>query len=160
MSLDKYLDDFRIFWGGGELTPLNFCVGMSSNMRVIFWGIYSWYQRLWYCSRFVSECYWLTLYHNKSIVNVQSCVKSVKSLVLNFTGRSHLYFTLIKNNVGIGCQKFSSAWATSQLRNRAPLFKHLTRVCRFCLKDAYHIIFTPGGADLYKRDELFGFCKN
>ena len=33
-------------------------------------------------------------------------------------------------------------------------------MCRLCLTEAYHIIFTPGGANLNKRDELFGFCKH
>ena len=43
---------------------------------------------------------------------------------------------------------------------RAPPFNPTTRVCRLCLTEAYHIMFTPGGANLNKRDELFGFCKH
>ena len=47
-----------------------------------------------------------------------------------------------------------------EIVTRAPQFNHSTRVCRLCLMEAYHIIFTPGGANLNKRDELFGFCKH
>ena len=43
---------------------------------------------------------------------------------------------------------------------RAPAFNPTSRMCRLCLTEAYHIIFTPGGANLNKRDELFGFCKH
>ena len=43
---------------------------------------------------------------------------------------------------------------------RAPPFNPTTRMCRLCISEAYHIIFTPGGANLNKRDELFGFCKH
>ena len=43
---------------------------------------------------------------------------------------------------------------------RAPSFNPTSKVCRLCVTEAYHIIFTPGGANLNKRDELFGFCKH
>ena len=43
---------------------------------------------------------------------------------------------------------------------RAPSFNPTTKVCRLCLTEIYHIMFTPGGANLNKRDELFGFCKH
>ena len=43
---------------------------------------------------------------------------------------------------------------------RAPSYNPTTKVCRLCLTEAYHIMFTPGGATLNKRDELFGFCKH
>ena len=43
---------------------------------------------------------------------------------------------------------------------RAPSFNPTTKVCRLCLTEAYHIMFTSGGANLNKRDELFGFCKH
>ena len=43
---------------------------------------------------------------------------------------------------------------------RAPSFNPTSRMCRLCLSEAYHIMFTPGGANLNKRDELFGFCKH
>ena len=47
-----------------------------------------------------------------------------------------------------------------EIVTRAPQFNHTTRVCRLCITEAYHIIFTPGGANLNKRDELFGSCKH
>ena len=31
-----------------------------------------------------------------------------------------------------------------------------TRFCRLCATEAYHIVFSPGGASLNKRDEFFG----
>ena len=47
-----------------------------------------------------------------------------------------------------------------EIVTRAPKFNPTSKVCRLCLTEAYHIIFTPGGANLNKRDELFGFCKH
>ena len=47
-----------------------------------------------------------------------------------------------------------------EIVTRAPLFNPTSRVCRLCVTEAYHIIFTPGGANLIKKDELFAFCKH
>ena len=47
-----------------------------------------------------------------------------------------------------------------EIVTRAPQFNPSTRVCRLCILEAYHLIFTPGGANLNKREELFGFCKH
>ena len=47
-----------------------------------------------------------------------------------------------------------------EIVTRAPQFNPTSRVCRLCILEAYHLIFTPGGANLNKRDELFGFCKH
>ena len=47
-----------------------------------------------------------------------------------------------------------------EIVTRAPSFNPTSKMCRLCLTEAYHIIFTPGGANLNKRDELFGFCKH
>ena len=47
-----------------------------------------------------------------------------------------------------------------EIVTRAPQFNPSSRVCRLCILEAYHLIFTPGGANLNKRDELFGFCKH
>ena len=43
---------------------------------------------------------------------------------------------------------------------RAPSYNPTTKVCRLCLTEVYHIMFTSGGANLNKRDELFGNCKH
>ena len=43
---------------------------------------------------------------------------------------------------------------------RASTYNPTTRICRLCLTEAYHIIFTPGGASLNRRDELFGYCRH
>ena len=40
---------------------------------------------------------------------------------------------------------------------RAPSYNPTSKVCRLCLTEVYHIMFTSGGANLNKRDELFGF---
>ena len=47
-----------------------------------------------------------------------------------------------------------------EIVQRAPQFNPTSKVCRLCVTEAYYIIFTPGGANLNKRDELFGFCKH
>ena len=47
-----------------------------------------------------------------------------------------------------------------EIVTRAPQFNPTSRVCRLCILEAYHLIFTPRGANLNKRDELFGFCKH
>ena len=47
-----------------------------------------------------------------------------------------------------------------EIVTRAPQFNPTSRVCRLCILEAYHLIFTTGGANLNKRDELFGFCKH
>ena len=47
-----------------------------------------------------------------------------------------------------------------EIVTRAPQFNPSSRVCRLCILEAYHLIFTPGGANLNKREELFGFCKH
>ena len=43
---------------------------------------------------------------------------------------------------------------------RAPTYNPTSRLCRLCVTEAYHILFTPAGASLNKRDEIFGFCKH
>jgi hypothetical protein len=53
--------------------------------------------------------------------------------------------------------QYDTSW---DIVTRAPTFNPTSKVCRLCLTEAYHIIFEPGGANLNKRDELFGFCKH
>ena len=43
---------------------------------------------------------------------------------------------------------------------RAPRFNPITRKCRLCIKEKYHIIFQPEGALLNKRSELFSTCRH
>ena len=43
---------------------------------------------------------------------------------------------------------------------RAPSFNPTTKVCRLCLEEIYHIMWSKEGATLNKRDELFGYCKH
>ena len=47
-----------------------------------------------------------------------------------------------------------------EIVTKAPQYNPSSRVCRLCILEAYHLIFTPGGANLNKREELFGFCKH
>ena len=47
-----------------------------------------------------------------------------------------------------------------EIVTRAPQFNPSSRVCRLCILEAYHLIFTPGGANLNEREDLFGFCKH
>ena len=59
---------------------------------------------------------------------------------------------LKRNNI-----QYDISW---EIVTRAPPFNPTSRVCRLCVTEAYHIIFTPGGANLNKKDELSGFCKH
>ena len=43
---------------------------------------------------------------------------------------------------------------------RAPRFNPITRKCKLCIKEKYHIIFQPEGASLNKRSELFSTCRH
>ena len=47
-----------------------------------------------------------------------------------------------------------------EIVTRAPSYNPTSRMCRLCLTEAYYIMFMPGGANLNKRDELFGSCKH
>ena len=43
---------------------------------------------------------------------------------------------------------------------RAPSFNPTTKICRLCLTEIYHIMWSKEGATLNKRNELFGYCKH
>ena len=43
---------------------------------------------------------------------------------------------------------------------RAPSFNPTTKICRLCLTEIYHIMWSKEGATLNKRDELFGYCRH
>ena len=43
---------------------------------------------------------------------------------------------------------------------KAPKFNPLTKRCKLCIKEKYHIIFEPDGALLNKRSELFSTCRH
>ena len=43
---------------------------------------------------------------------------------------------------------------------RAPRFNPITKKCKLCIKEKYHIIFEPEGALLNKRSELFSTCRH
>ena len=47
-----------------------------------------------------------------------------------------------------------------EIVTRAPQLNPSSRVCKLCILGTYHLSFTPGGANLKKREELFGFCKD
>ena len=47
-----------------------------------------------------------------------------------------------------------------EIVTRAPSYNPTSRICRLCITEAYYIMFLPGGANLNKRDELFGSCKH
>ena len=46
------------------------------------------------------------------------------------------------------------------LKGRAPKFSPITKKCRLCIKEKYHIIFQPEGASLNRRSELFSTCRH
>ena len=43
---------------------------------------------------------------------------------------------------------------------RAPRFNPITKKCKLCIKEKYHIIFEPEGASLNKRSELFSTSRH
>ena len=43
---------------------------------------------------------------------------------------------------------------------RAPSFNPTTKICRLCLTEVYHIMWSKEGATLNKRNELFGHCRH
>ena len=51
-------------------------------------------------------------------------------------------------------------WINWTKVGRAPRFNPITRKCRLCIKEKYHIIFQPEGALLNKRSELFSTCRH
>ena len=51
-------------------------------------------------------------------------------------------------------------WINWNMVGRAPKFNPITRKCRLCIKEKYHIIFEPEGALLNKRSELFSTCRH
>ena len=43
---------------------------------------------------------------------------------------------------------------------RAPSYNPTTMICRLCLIEIYHIMWSKEGATLNKRNELFGYCRH
>ena len=54
-------------------------------------------------------------------------------------------------------QNYSIHW---NIKDKATPFNPVTRKCRLCLKEKYHIIFQPEGASLNTRSELFSTCRH
>ena len=42
---------------------------------------------------------------------------------------------------------------------RATIFKPITKKCRLCLKEKYHIMYNPNSSTLNKRQEIFNTCR-
>ena len=49
---------------------------------------------------------------------------------------------------------------TWDIISRAPSYNPTTKICRLCLTEIYHIMWSKEGATLNKRNELFGFCRH
>jgi len=52
---------------------------------------------------------------------------------------------------------FEIEWS---IKDRAPPFDPVSKKCRLCLKEKYHIIFQPEGATLNQRFALFSTCRH
>ena len=44
--------------------------------------------------------------------------------------------------------------------DRAKEFNPITKKCRLCLKEKYHIMFHPNGATLNERSEFYSTCRH
>jgi hypothetical protein len=44
--------------------------------------------------------------------------------------------------------------------DRAPSFNPITKKCRLCLKEKYHIMYSPTSSTLNKRNEIFNTCRH
>ena len=44
--------------------------------------------------------------------------------------------------------------------DRAPSFNPITKKCRLCLKEKYHIMYSPSSSTLNKRNEIFNTCRH
>ena len=44
--------------------------------------------------------------------------------------------------------------------DRAPSFNPITRKCRLCLKEKFHIMYSKEGSTLNKRQEIFNTCRH
>ena len=64
---------------------------------------------------------------------------------------SHIWNLKDKN------ENYSIKW---KVIDRASKFNPITRKCRLCIKEKYHIIFQPEGATLNERSELFSTCRH
>ena len=49
---------------------------------------------------------------------------------------------------------------TWKLLAKGRVFNSVTKVCQLCLKEKYHIMFSPEGATLNKRTELYNSCRH
>ena len=70
----------------------------------------------------------------------------------NATTLSKHIWSLKRENI-----QYEIAWKTLA---RGRVFNPITKTCQLCLKEKYLIIFSPEGATLNKRSELFSTCRH
>ena len=54
-------------------------------------------------------------------------------------------------------KNFNLKW---EVVDKANTFNPISKKCRLCLKEKYHILFQPDGASLNRRSELFSTCRH
>ena len=54
-------------------------------------------------------------------------------------------------------ENFDIHWS---IKDKAKPFNPVSKRCRLCLKEKYHIIFQPEGASLNRRSEIFSSCRH
>ena len=54
-------------------------------------------------------------------------------------------------------KNFNLKW---EVVDKANTFNPISKKCRLCLKEKYHILFHPDGASLNRRSELFSTCRH
>ena len=78
----------------------------------------------------------------------------------SFANRDHPNPTTLSTHVWDLKQSnrnFEISWSVI---DRANDFDPVTRKCRLCLKEKFHIIFQPAGATLNQRSELYSTCRH
>ena len=78
----------------------------------------------------------------------------------SFANRDHPNPTTLSTHVWDLKQKNKNFEVSWSVIDRANAFDPVTRKCRLCLKEKYHIIFQPTGATLNQRSELYSTCRH
>ena len=78
----------------------------------------------------------------------------------SFANHDHPNPTTLSTHVWDLKQKNKNFEISWSVIDRANDFDPVTRKCRLCLKEKYHIIFQPTGATLNQRSELYSTCRH
>jgi hypothetical protein len=78
----------------------------------------------------------------------------------SFKNRSSEHSTTLSSHIWDLKDKNEDYNVNWSVIGRAIDFNPITRKCRLCIKEKFHIIFQPEGAKLNERSELFSTCRH